>query len=88
MIPTQAQCLSGDFSSEGIKVFLGCDLGVFRAVVPFFRPDIHDKTDREEVEIRNRNPDLHPRYIISHQAVAVTPGEYVALTQQDIAIPY
>lgn len=42
-----------------IKIRLGCFIGVFDTVISFFRPDIHHETDCEEVEIRNRYPDLH-----------------------------
>ena len=44
---------------EGIEIGLGCAHSVFRSVIALFRPDIHDKTDGEQVEIRNRDPDLH-----------------------------
>ena len=32
---------------------------VFRTVISFLRPDVHDQTDCEEVKIRYRNPNLH-----------------------------
>ena len=46
-------------SLPSVEVLLGCDCGIFHTVVSLLRPDVQHKTDREMVEIRNGNPDLH-----------------------------
>ena len=50
------------FFLEPIEIELICYIyGIFRirTVISLFRPDVHHETDREQVEIRYRNPDLH-----------------------------
>ena len=46
------------FLSETVEIALRCAYCVLRPVIAFFGPDVHNKTDREQVEIRNGNLDL------------------------------
>lgn len=47
------------FQLEAIEVILTCKLDVGRVVISLFGPDVEYETDGEQVEIRDRNPDLH-----------------------------
>ena len=41
------------FLSKTVEIALRCAYCVLRPVIAFFGPDVHNKTDREQVEIRN-----------------------------------
>ena len=47
------------FQLETIEIILTCKLDVCRVVISLFGPDVEYETDGEQVEIRDRNPDLH-----------------------------
>ena len=47
------------FQLEAIEITLRSQLNVGCVVVSLLRPDVQNQTDGEQVEIRDRNPDLH-----------------------------
>ena len=78
------------FQLKGIEIFLASNRRVLEAVIPFFRPYVHDETDGEQVEIGNGDPHLHaPQKEQRRGQLALGPsGFFLALTSVNRLLPH